>query len=146
MTLNDSEYAVIWTKIRKFGITKSLEFVKEQTGETISESTYWRVRGKLSAEVTSRLYEIAKTLTERHLDRLHELEHIKDELWKQYDKIKDDDTKSIASARILKEIKEIIPYLSAFDEAAQYVYRDAVKLAEQEKQNPRILTLIPQEQ
>lgn len=97
-------------------------------GFEMSASTYWRERGKISAETLSRIYEIAKEMTERHVERIDELEKIKQEMWNSYDL----ETEPRFKVRILKEIKELQPYLSAYDEAAKHILEDSMKKYGQE--------------
>ena len=109
MTLSDSDREIIWTKIRKFPIDKALTHMQSK-GYKMSSATYWRERGKLSTETLSRIYDIAKEMTERHVERIDDLERIKPEMWNSYDL----ETEPRFKVRILKEIKELQLCISSY--------------------------------
>ena len=127
MTLNEREILVVTTKIVCKTEKESLKFMKDHEHE-MSASTYYRILGHVEGQTRQRLYEIAKSMKELHMQRIDELEKVRTEMWSQYHKeCNRDEGKPILAVRILKEIKEVQPYISAYHEATQKILEDTVK-------------------
>ena len=123
MALNATELMVLSTKVMRFDEQESLAYLKTR-GATMDRSTYYRILGRIDAKTRERLYHIAKNLKDIHLDKIDELYHIKDELWENYHR----EAEPMNRTRILHEIKEILPYLSAYEEATQGLIEESVRL------------------
>lgn len=123
MTLNATELLVVSTKVMRFDEKEGLAYLKSR-GFPMDRSTYYRILGRVDSRTRERLYHIAKDLKDRHLDRIDELYHIKDEMWKNYHREAD----PVNRTRILREIKEIQPYISAYDEATQGILEESMRL------------------
>ena len=122
MALNERELLVVATKVMRFSEKESLAYMKGHNHE-MSAASYYRILVNIAGEARKRLYEIAKTMKELHLDRIDELHRIKKEMWVQYHK----ETEPRFKVRILKEIKEVLPWLSAYEEATKSILEEAVK-------------------
>ena len=98
----------------RFSINQSLEYCKDN-GYPISRATYCRIKKRLENEKLSRLYDYAKNFESWHLERMEELERIRQLMWQQFEACKD----PLKKTTILKEIKEMQPYLTAFMDATR---------------------------
>lgn len=116
------ELSVISTKVMRYSEKEALDYLKNK-GYTMSRDKYYRTLGHISAETKKRLYEVAKNSTERHMQRIDELATIKEELWNNYRKI----SNLVEKVKVLKEIKDLQPWVSAYDEATQGIVEDAIK-------------------
>jgi len=127
MALNERELLVIATKIVGYNEKEALEYMEKHEHE-MSAATYYRTLGKIEGQTRKRLYEIAKNMRELHMQRIDELEKVRKEMWKQY-KLENEreDGKPILAVRILKEIKEVQPYISAYHEATKEILEGTVK-------------------
>lgn len=123
MVLNRREREILITKARKWTIEKSLAYLKEEGFEMVS-STYYKILGEMSTKTKERLLEICKKMEERHMERIEELGSIKDLLWKTLNDPKITNTERI---RVLKELREIQPYISAYDESTQGVIEGVIQ-------------------
>ena len=128
MALNDRELLVVGTKVMRFSEKEALAYMKEHNHE-MSGRSYYRILAHVEGETRKRLYEIARTMKERHMERIDELNKIKKELWIQYN---EEDVPRF-KARILKELKELQPYISAYDEATKSILEESVKQFANEK-------------
>lgn len=131
MTLNDRELLVVATKIMRFSEEDALKYMKANKHE-ISAPTYYRILGRVESQTRQRLYEIAKNLRAFHMERIDELEKIRKEMWKNYHK----EEKPYWRTKILVEIKEIQPYISAYHEATQSILEETVKQFAKEENHP----------
>jgi len=122
VALNDIELLVVATKVMRFSEKEALEYLKTHHHE-ITRATYYRILGHVESETRTRLFEICKTMKEQHLERIDEIDKIKKEMWVQYYREKE----PLPKVRILKEIKELQPYVSAYCEATQAILEDSVK-------------------
>ena len=100
----------------------ALQYLKEN-GYEMHRATYYRTLARIDVESGKRLYEIAKYQKERHRARIDKLEVIEKLMWKNYNKC-DDPAKCV---RILKEIREMQVYLSAFDQGTAGVIEEVIK-------------------
>ena len=98
----------------RFSIIQSLQYCKDN-GYPISRATYCRIKRKLENDKLSRLHNYAKNFESWHLERMEELERIRQLMWAQFEACKDPSKKTM----ILKEIKEMQPYLTAFMDATK---------------------------
>lgn len=114
MTLSHKNELVLTTILMRFSINQSLDYCKDN-GYPISRATYCRIKRKLEDEKLSRLYNYAKNFESWHLERMEELERIRQLMWAQFEACKDPLKKCI----ILEKIKELEPYLTAFMDATK---------------------------
>ena len=122
MGLNDREKLVLNTKIMRLSEKESLQYL-EAHKESMSVPTYYRILAHIEGETRKRLYEIAKEMTALHMERIDELERIKKEMWINYHK----ESEPRFKVKILREIKEMQPYISAYHEATKDILEDAVR-------------------
>ena len=122
----------------RFSVKEALEYLKEK-GNQMSKRTYYRILGRISSETSKRLFEISKNMRERHMERIDELETIRKEMWKNYNKCDE----PLDRVKILKQIVELLPYISAFDEATAGVIEEVIRNfgKDPEEQIPNLLTL-----
>ena len=122
LTLNETELLVTSTKIMRFSEKEALAYLKSKN-QDISKATYYRILGNVSSQTRQRLYNIAKNLRDLHMERIDELEKIKKEMWRNYHT----ESKPYLRVKILKEIKELQPYISAYHESTQSILEETVK-------------------
>jgi len=123
MPLNDRELLVVATKTMRLSEKEALDYLKEK-GYEISKKTYYRILGRISSETRKRLFEICKNMMERHMDRIDDVELLRRLL---LEILRDEKTKTADRIRAIHELRELEPWISAFDEAAQGVLEDFVK-------------------
>ena len=117
--LNDTEQLVLQTIRMRLKGKESLAYLKAN-GKEITLEHYYRVKGKLDGEKLKRLNEIGQYgFVDQHLERIDNLELIQELLWKNYWRVHLE--KPDTAYRILKEIRELQPYLSAYYEATKHV-------------------------
>lgn len=98
---------------------EALAYMKANNNE-ISEKHYYKVKGHLNATKLKRLHEIGQFgFEDQHLERIDTLEQVQELLWKNYWKVHLN--KPDTALRILREIREVQPYLSAYYEATRHV-------------------------
>jgi len=138
MPLNDTEKTVIATKVMRFSEKEALEYLKEK-GHQMSKKTYYRILGRIAANTRQRLFEICRNMKERHMDRIDDVEFIRRELLE----ILKTATKTADKLKALHELRELEPWISAYDEATQGVIEDVIKNFGQdhEDQIPSLSTL-----
>ena len=138
MPLNATESLVVATKIMRLSEKESLDYLKKR-GIEISRDKYYRILGRVSSETSKRLYEICKNFKERHMARIDEVETIRQKLWEIFREA----TKTADKIRALHELRELQPWISAYDEATQGVIEDVIKNFGQdhEDQIPSLSTL-----
>lgn len=126
MSLNERELLVVATKI--FGLKEdaALDYMKEHEHE-MSTATYYRILGHIEGQTRQRLFQIAKGMRELHMQRIDELEKVRTEMWDRYEVAKKDKKKPLEAVKILKEIKEVQPYISTYHEATRDILEDTVK-------------------
>ena len=122
MPLTATETEVITAQVITSSENGALQYLKEQ-GYEMHRATYYRTLARIEVESGKRLYEIAKYQKERHRARIDKLEVIESLMWKNYHKC-DDPAKCV---RILKEIREMQVYLSAFDQGTAGVIEEVIK-------------------
>ena len=89
-------------------------------GITISIQHYYKVKGQLEKDKLSRLHEIGKYgFVDQHLERIDNLELVQELLWKNYWKVHLE--RPDVALRILREVREMQPYLSAYYEATKHI-------------------------
>lgn len=138
MPLNDTELLVVTTKTMRLSVKEALAYLKEK-GHEMSKNTYYRILGRVSSETRKRLFEICKNFKEHHMQRIDEFEIIRKEMWDNYNECDD----PVDRVKILKEIREILIYISAFEEAAAGVIEEVIKNfgKDHEDQIPSLSTL-----
>ena len=151
MTLNGTELLVIATKTMRFSDEEALTYLKDKNKE-ISRSTYYRILGKVDVETKKRLFDICKNFTTHHLERIDALRVVEKELWVNYHAKKsiiiqtredgyDENNKKYSKTtaevmqidqtptektKILKDITELQPYISAYEEATQSIMEKSI--------------------
>ena len=119
LMLNDTEILVLQTIRMRFKGSEALAYMKAN-GKEISLQHYYKVKGHLDATKLKRLHEIGTHgFEDQHLERIGTLEQCQELLWKNYWKVHLN--KPDTALRILREIREIQPYLSAYYEATKHV-------------------------
>lgn len=129
MPLNPTELSVLATKTMRFSEKEALDYLKKH-GIEISRDTYYRTLGRITSQTKDRLYEICKNMKERHMDRIDDVEMIRREL---LEVLKIPKLKTGEKLKALHELRELQPWISAFDEAAQGVLEDSIKAFGQEE-------------
>jgi len=138
MPLNDTELLVVTTKTMRLSAKEALAYLKEK-GHEMSKKTYYRILGRVSSETRKRLFEICKNFKERYLDRIDTLTTIEKLMWENYNECDVPATR----VRILKELREMQVYLSAFDEGTALVIEEVIRNfgKDHEDQIPSLSTL-----
>jgi len=117
--MNDTEELVLQTVRMRLKGNDAIVFLQAH-GVTISLQHYYKVKGKLDKDKLKRLHEIGQFgFEDQHLDRIDNLELVQELLWKNYWKVHLNRPDS--ALRILREIREIQPYLSAYYEATKHI-------------------------
>ena len=117
--MNDTEELVLQTIRMRLKGKEAIAYLQAH-GITISIQHYYKVKGQLEKDKLSRLHEIGKYgFVDQHLERIDNLELVQELLWKNYWKVHLG--KPDVALRILREIREIQPYLSAYYEATKFV-------------------------
>jgi hypothetical protein len=117
--LNDTEILVLQTVRMRLKGHEAIAYMKAN-GKDIGRDHYYKVKGKLDATKLKRLHEIGQYgFEDQHLERIDTLELVQELLWKNYWKVHLN--KPDTALRILREIREIQPYLSAYYEATKHI-------------------------
>ena len=117
--MNDTEELVLQTVRMRLKGNDAIVFLQAH-GVTISLQHYYKVKGKLDKDKLKRLHEIGQFgFEDQHLDRIDNLELVQELLWKNYWKVHLG--KPDVALRILREIREMQPYLSAYYEATKHI-------------------------
>ena len=131
MVLNDQELCVISTKAMRYTTDEALVYLKLQ-GYKMEKSNYYKILGHISSETRKNAFEIAKSFLEDHINTVHELESIKNQMYQQVvlaDKPAD-------KVMILAKITEtMIPYISAYREATKEIISKVKKEIGSQKEN-----------
>ncbi len=122
MPLNATEMEVIIAQATSSSENEALQYLKEH-GYEMHRATYYRTLARIDVESGKRLYEIAKNQKKRHRARIDKLEAIEKLMWENYKEC-DDPAKRV---RILKEIREMQVYLSAFDQGTAGVIAEVIR-------------------
>lgn len=117
---------VVATKIIGYKEGRALTYMKDHDHEMAS-STYYRILGQVEGKTRQRLYEIGRSMKELHMQRIDEIEKVRTEMWDRYEVAKKNDEKPLEAVKILKEIKEVQPYLSAYHESTRDILESTVK-------------------
>jgi hypothetical protein len=119
LMLNDTEILVLQTIRMRLKGKEALSYLKVN-GKDITLQHYYKIKGQLDATKLKRLHEIGQYgFEDQHLERIDNLELVQELLWKNYWKVHLN--KPDTALRILREIREIQPYLSAYYEATKHV-------------------------
>ena len=117
--LNETETLVLQTIRMRLKGKDAINYLSMH-GKDITLEHYYRVKGKLDGEKLKRLHEIGQFgFEDQHLARIDNLEIIQELLWKNYWKVHMNSP--LTAVKILREIREIQPYLSAYYEATKFV-------------------------
>lgn len=151
-----AQQMMIATKTMRMDTDEALAWLAER-GIKTSRTTYHATLNRVSRETTSRLYEICKNFRELHVAKIDTLNQVEQELWKLYrsmDQVvrtKKTEAKGtdkngnpmhtknaepliieiplpVGERRaILREIAELQPYRSAFEESTKMVMEETAK-------------------
>ena len=117
--LNDTETLIVQTSRMRLRGKEALSYL-EAHGKKITLEHYYRVKGKLDGEKLKRLHEIGQYgFEDQHLERIDNLELVQELLWKNYWIVHLN--KPDTALRLLREIREIQPYISAYYEATKHI-------------------------
>ena len=119
--MNELELLIIATKYKRLTESESLSYLKKH-GYDISTASYWRTRGKITALARERLFQIAKNMEELHYERITSLAELAQHAWKILDETEDPEIK----LRAIRELREMQPFISAYDEATQNIMEEAI--------------------
>ena len=97
--------------------TQALAYLQGE-GHAMSNATLGRIKAGLRKNKLNRLHYIAAVgFEDQHLDRIDNCEHIEQLMWKDYFL----EHSAYKRVMILKEIKELQPYISSYYEATKEV-------------------------
>lgn len=117
--LNDTETLVLQTIRMRLRGKEALSYLQVH-GKKVTLEHFYRVKGKLDSEKLKRLHEIGQYgFEDQHLERIDNLELVQELLWKNYWKVHI--VKPDTALKILREVREIQPYLSAYYEATKHI-------------------------
>ena len=95
-----------------------------QKGYTLTNITYRRIKHHILEDRTNRLNAIANNgYIDAHLDTIDNLNHIKAEMWKNYDL----ETRPYSRVEILTQIANLEPYLSEYYALTKKVIEDKAR-------------------
>lgn len=152
MPLSQRESLVLITKTMKMSERDSMEYLKKK-GEEMSQGTYYKTLARISTETRKRLTEICDNYKDSHMQHISTFYAIENELWNAYrepnkrlvtvrEEGYDDNGKRwkretqqlidiplspVEKSKILKEIKELQPYISAYEEATYHIMEDSLR-------------------
>jgi len=129
MPLNPTEILVVLTKTMRYSEKEALKKLKEK-GHEMRRDEYYKILARVTSQTKERLYEICKNMKERHIDRINDVEMIRGQL---VDLLKEPGVTRIERLKALHELRELQPYISAYDEAAQGVLEDSVRVFGEEE-------------
>ncbi len=119
----------------RFNEKESLAYL-EENHHKMEHATYYRIKGRIEAETLKRINEIGRQFQHQHLARIEELELIRAEMWQNYTL----EEVPFKRVMILKEIKEMQPFISAYHEATKHIMEDEVgKVTKQESDSLSIV-------
>ncbi len=130
--MTEHKRAVLATITMRLTRKEALDYLREQ-GYHISNSTLGRIKSELKRNSLSRMHKIAAyEFHEQHLNRIDTCELIAKLMWQEYGK----ERSPYRRVLILKEIKEIQPYLSSYYQTTKMVLESKYGLDEYNKNNP----------
>lgn len=117
--LTERQKCVLETMRMRLTEKQSLIYL-EDAGYPMSDTTWYREKKRIDKLKLKRLHLIAAIgFEDQHLDRIDINEIINKEMWKNYRECKDPHKRVM----ILKEIKELQPYISSYYEATKSVIK-----------------------
>lgn len=122
MPLNETEKAVIITKVKGLSEKEALQDLEEK-GFKMSRQTYYRILRRISAKTRKRLYEIVKNQKECQMQLIDEFNTIKKEQWKIYLNSNDENIK----LRALRDLRDILPFITAAEAVVPYIIKEAIQ-------------------
>ena len=156
MPLNGTEILVLAAKTMRMTDQQALTYF-ESKGAKISRTTYYRTLGTLHTKTKNRMYEICKNFRELHMERIDNLRQVETEYWNNYKSTKtiikmqkrdvegtdgkgnptftkeevlqqiEVPLEPMEKQRILKDIVELQPYISTYEEATARIMEDSIK-------------------
>lgn len=131
--LTDTQLLVIQAEIMTNTGKDALAFL-EKHKHKMSRMTYWRHQNELRKSATARLYEEAKGAVDSQMKIIDELVTVKKQLWILFDDA-DQPIEIIEKIRILHEIREVIPHITAAKAAIPHVIAEVIKNFGQEEED-----------
>lgn len=115
--LSDYKKAVLATMTMRLNFQESLAYLRGE-GFPMSQSTLTRIKRDIKKNSLKRLYQVAGVeFQEQHLNRIDNCELIAKLMWEEFIR----ERSPYLRVKILKEIKELQPYLSSYYEATKMV-------------------------
>lgn len=106
----------------RFSEEESLAFL-EANGCKMARLKYYKIKKQVQSDTLQQLYRIAKIgFSEQHLHRIKNLELVEKLLWENYWVVHLQ--KPAIAVQILKELREIQPYLSSYYEATKFIIEE----------------------
>ncbi len=125
-TLTEYKRAVLTTITMRLTRKEAVAYLRGE-GYPISNATLGRIKSELKRTSLSRMQKIAAyEFHEQHLNRIDTCELICKLMWQEYAK----ESSPYRRVLILKEIKELQPYLSSYYEATKMVLESKFGLGE----------------
>jgi hypothetical protein len=119
----DIRLLIINTISMKYSETEALRYLTDK-GYSLTNITYRRIKHHILDDRTNRLNAIANNgYIDAHLDTIDNLNHIKREMWIQYDL----ETRPYAKVEILTQIANLEPYLSEYYALTKKVIEDKAR-------------------
>ena len=117
--LSGRQQAIVETMRMRLTETKALEYLANpDIGFSMSKRTFYREKNKIKKLTFQRLSLIAQQgFQDQHIERIDNLELIHKLMWKEYHLC----TSAYQRAQILKDIRDMQPYLSAYYDATRDV-------------------------
>lgn len=103
-------------------------------GHKMGVRTFQRHLKKIDEKSTTRLFEMAKGAKEGQMQIIDELETVKGEYWKIY---RGSNIETIEKIRTLREIREIIPHITAAKAAIPHVIKEVIQNFQKTGTEPR---------
>jgi hypothetical protein len=130
--LSDRQKAVVATMRMRLTWVQALAYMKGE-GYPMGQATYGRIKAYLKRTQLERLHYIAAIgFEQQHLERIDTCELMAQLHWQNYHLEKNPYKKSM----ILREIRELQPYISAYYDATRKVIQKSEPPTKQQEQSP----------
>jgi len=122
--LSETQQAVVETMRMRLTDKQALAYLaSDAIGYPMGRTTLWRHKRKIKQLTFQRLSLIAQQgFQDQHIERIDNLEYIHKLMWKEYHLC----TSAYQRAQILKDIRDMQPYLSAYYDATRDVMEKSV--------------------
>ncbi len=114
--------AVIHAEIMTSTDMEATEYLKDNKIK-MALRTYREHKKKIHVDDTLRLYELAKAGKENQMGIIREYKTIKDQFWKMYRKETDPNIR----LRALRQVREILPFITAAEAAVPFVIKEVIQ-------------------